>query len=799
MTKMRWPFVVVTTGSLAVAVALLLSIPALIRSVVAGKAEQRGLMLEIDDVSLGLGAVTLSNLRVATKSGDTMRLELRRVRVVPNWKLGIASIEVHGGRLVLRGTATEIEAAAATWRRSRNDATPSVAPAASAPAVTIAGLDVVWRPSPESPLQRIWDLRLKTGDRRVDVRFGLARLELPGLGVDVRGGAASSRSGERPRAMERMDAAGMSAWIDLEHARPTKWVSFLFGASGDPEALPGRQLTDPQRGEVLHAGQLLRRQLKHAASALVPFIPSQGLALGGVEIELRNAGQRLKIGPAGLRVSRENGLLKAVLEPGPRAAAGMDLSIQLPLRDGPVDFRVAGGPVNLAALGVREGDFGLEEVRAARVKAETRARLAADGSWLRVDATGEVKDVTLRQPKLSHSALRDIDIGWSGRGSLSFSPRRLEVEAAQLSIGEVRLELAGSVERTEDYVVVDFGAKVPLAACQTMLESAPAGVFPALDGLKLAGTVSLDTAVAFDTRKPGEANVKWALDNRCRVTSVPASVDPRRFGGVFTYDVQAANGRWLEKTAGPGTNDWVPFGAISTYMETAILVCEDGRFYRHDGFDDYAIQGAIRQNIDAGTFLRGASTVTMQLAKNLYLGREKTLVRKVQEAVFTMLLEQQLTKEQILELYLNVIEYGPGLYGIGPAARFYFAKEPAQLSVAQAFYLASILPNPKAYHFDGDGRLKPGWQRYVRRLIEIAHERGRLTDSEVALALREELVFGRPGSNGDAGAIPALPTDLEPDPYEGGAGVGLRQQHEYVPRALPRRTQGALPSSQPLR
>ena len=116
----------------------------------------------------------------------------------------------------------------------------------------------------------------------------------------------------------------------------------------------------------------------------------------------------------------------------------------------------------------------------------------------------------------------------------------------------------------------------------------------------------------------------------------------------------------------------MPLSAISKFMEVAVLTTEDGGFHRHHGFDHEAIRNSIRENLRRRKFVRGASTISMQLAKNLYLDRGKNLSRKLQEAVLTMYLEQELTKEQILELYLNVVEFGPLIYGIGPAARYYF-------------------------------------------------------------------------------------------------------------------------------
>ena len=194
-------------------------------------------------------------------------------------------------------------------------------------------------------------------------------------------------------------------------------------------------------------------------------------------------------------------------------------------------------------------------------------------------------------------------------------------------------------------------------------------------------------------------------------------------------------------------------------METAVLVCEDGHFPYHHGFDFEAMQNSIRDNLIKGRFVRGASTISMQLAKNLYLGKEKTLSRKLQEAVLTQLLEQELSKRELLELYLNVIEYAPGIYGIGPAARYYFAERPSDLSLAQALYIASILPNPEHQHFERDGKVSLGWTKYLQRLMHIARKIGRINDEQLAMGLTERVAF-RVADSG-SGAFAVSPTLAE--------------------------------------
>jgi monofunctional biosynthetic peptidoglycan transglycosylase len=238
--------------------------------------------------------------------------------------------------------------------------------------------------------------------------------------------------------------------------------------------------------------------------------------------------------------------------------------------------------------------------------------------------------------------------------------------------------------------------------------------------------------------------VRYTATNECRITSVPTDVSPRKFQQSWSRTVLSAEGTPTLIQSGPGTPSWVPRDAISRHMETAVLICEDGAFFRHRGFDDEAIQNSLRENIKAGHFVRGASTISMQLAKNLYLPREKTVSRKLQEAVLTMLLEQELTKDQIMELYLNVIEFGPGIYGIGPAANYYFNTSAGRLSLGQSLYLASILPSPKRQYFGADGAVTPGWTSYLRKLMRIAAKIRRVSESELEEGLMEQVKFKVP-------------------------------------------------------
>jgi monofunctional biosynthetic peptidoglycan transglycosylase len=142
---------------------------------------------------------------------------------------------------------------------------------------------------------------------------------------------------------------------------------------------------------------------------------------------------------------------------------------------------------------------------------------------------------------------------------------------------------------------------------------------------------------------------------------------------------------------------WVPLARISPHLQRAVIAAEDASFFIHEGFDWEGIRDAALDNLEAGEMKRGGSTITQQLAKNLYLSSERSLFRKAREALITRSLERRLTKDRILELYLNVAEWGRGVYGAEAAAHHHFGKSAEDLTADEAAWLAAILPSPQRY------------------------------------------------------------------------------------------------------
>jgi len=160
---------------------------------------------------------------------------------------------------------------------------------------------------------------------------------------------------------------------------------------------------------------------------------------------------------------------------------------------------------------------------------------------------------------------------------------------------------------------------------------------------------------------------------------------------------------------------WVSLSNISPYLIKAVIIAEDDKFWSHHGFDVDAMQKALEKNIEKGAFKVGGSTISQQLAKNLYLTPEKNPIRKLKEAILTWRIEKTLSKKRILELYLNVAEWGEGIFGVEAASLHYYNKTASALNPEEAARLAVVLPNPRKLRVDGESR-------YVERRAKIIYE-----------------------------------------------------------------------------
>jgi len=338
--------------------------------------------------------------------------------------------------------------------------------------------------------------------------------------------------------------------------------------------------------------------------------------------------------------------------------------------------------------------------------------------------------------------------GWHG------PERRLEVTrwrmttdavsaSGSLSLDDVpadpRLDLAFDVER------VDLARLLALSA----LDAPVAVAASAADGRGEGslGSASLSARVTGTLSDAASFSVRQDLDFRPPPRTPPQIERLRR---DFQHEVTLPDGQRKLIDVSPGSPDFVPLREVPPLLLQTLLLGEDAGFFGHGGIDLSELPSAILTNWSRGENARGASTITQQLAKNLFLSREKRLGRKLQEVALALLLESALGKERILEIYLNVIEWGPGLYGLRPAARQYFGKEPDELAPAQMALLVALIPGPVKYQRSlARGTPSPGFRPLVDRLLAKLRSVDALSEEQYYAALADDLQVAVPGGAGE--------------------------------------------------
>lgn len=218
----------------------------------------------------------------------------------------------------------------------------------------------------------------------------------------------------------------------------------------------------------------------------------------------------------------------------------------------------------------------------------------------------------------------------------------------------------------------------------------------------------------------------FALSGNCSAScNDPALVKLKHHFSYVTYDEKGQ--RKVEKReTGPDDPDWVPLAQISENMLDAVANMEDWGFWSHHGYVAAALEQSFIEDVKTDKFSRGGSTVTMQTAKNVFLARDKTIGRKVSELFLSQVLESCFSKKEIMELYLNVVEFGPNVYGLRQAATYYFKEEPMQLNPQEAFYLAWILPRPRNSPPPNNTTLSR-----VTNLMRILSKNGRISEAQL--------------------------------------------------------------------
>ena len=401
------------------------------------------------------------------------------------------------------------------------------------------------------------------------------------------------------------------------------------------------------------------------------------------------------------------------------------------------------------------------------------------------DTGGELHlrgSLAARRFSLYHPKISDTEVEIN-RGRLDFvatlgrGTAALE-KGSRLIMNKMELEPVISV-RTKPSQAVSLDITSAATPANDFFSSLPPGIFDEVRGCRGTGTLTYSLRASLDMAQVDSLKFDSSLrGNDFQLTSF-GNEDLGKLNTDFNYTAYNDKGDSLRTfSVGPSNPDFTPYNDVSPYLKSAITTAEDPRFFVHKGFMEQAFVKSAIQNIKERRFARGGSTLSMQLVKNVFLSRQKTVGRKAEEALIVWLLENTrlVSKTRMFEVYLNIIEWGPstykwpsgkrGVYGVREAALFYYGKRPDELSLAESLYLASIIPKPKYARssFNQYGDLRSSTRYFFRLIANIMSRRGLITPAE-----REAMPLGVNIANparGFMGFIPhpdttrtALPAD----------------------------------------
>jgi hypothetical protein len=390
---------------------------------------------------------------------------------------------------------------------------------------------------------------------------------------------------------------------------------------------------------------------------------------------------------------------------------------------------------------------------------------SASPDAIHAEGTLALEDLALAHHRIAQEPVRHIAFALHGAADITPSADRITVSSLGLTMGGAQASLGGTIEWASDHYLFDGRVSLPRTACEDAVHAIPRDLLGDTASFHFTGDIAASLTARIDSRDLPGTTLQIHVADGCTFTSWPAMADTARFTHEFDHEVQEPDGTTFRMTTGPGTEAWTPITEISPFLVHAVLAHEDSSFFVHSGFAPWAIREALIRDLTAGRYVAGGSTITMQLTKNVFLHREKTLARKIQEVLLTWWLETRMEKQQILELYLNVIEYGPDVYGIRHAAEHYFGRSPADLSPAESAYLALILPNPPRFHEQWvAGEIPRAFRNRIANFVRVCGTRGRYDAAAVAygVAEAETLTFHHEGDPPPAprtteGAVASIP------------------------------------------
>jgi hypothetical protein len=348
---------------------------------------------------------------------------------------------------------------------------------------------------------------------------------------------------------------------------------------------------------------------------------------------------------------------------------------------------------------------------------------------LHIDGYSSIENLFVNHPKIAGKdvAIKNarFDYHWI------VGPRFMALDSTStMQLNSIKCQPYLSYTNENDKVYA-LTLNIPKMKAQDFITSLPKGLFRHFVGMEAHGNFSYSLHFEYNNHKPNDVIFESKLHPENLKITKYGEADLNKMNGDFIYRAMDNGVQQRPIVVGNYNYNFTPLSAISPYLQKCVLTSEDPSFFNHRGFINEAFKQSIAKNIRTKKFSRGASTISMQLVKNVFLTREKTLSRKLEEILLVYILENNhiSSKERMLEVYFNIIEWGPNVYGIGEASHFYFQKSPRDLNLNECLFLATIIPKPKGFmsRFDTDHQLKTYAAQQATFLTKLMFRRNLLT------------------------------------------------------------------------
>jgi len=732
-------------------VASLIAVSLVVPSIAAGRAaaqlERLGLEWTVGDTSLGLRGIGFEDVVIKRKGASAPLARVARLDVGLSWLRALYSPRAALESASLADLTVDVDVEQLRELRSKRPASAASSSGSeqgTLPRVVLAGGRFKLRDT-DGPLIDAELTSFAVADS--SWKAELARVQLGGqvgeqLALEGLHAGGPLR-GRRPQlALARVDAATLilAATRGADDATPSNGVLLRrirkvrsalkaspsgVSASASDDADPDQQPPPAQDADVEASEPLWTRDARlelHGARVLDGAVTPKRAILEKLNVEL------LAEGEASLRVKGD----------GATATGGSLLwDLQVTPRDAKIEGRLSLRDVPVALFTPVLPKLPFYQLERTRVG----ANLAITGKGLEsASVRGElsISELGFESERIAKAPVGPVS--FTARGQATWTPARRELSnlRGEVVVGAARVLITGGLAWPDGAYSVEMKAEMPKTKCSSALAIVPDGVLDDLAVVELKGDIKAKVEMHVDSADLDATKLDFDFEDKCKFAALPEAMNLGRFERPFLHRVLEPDDTVFEMETGPGTPAWTPMEQISPFMVQAVVAHEDGRFFNHRGFAETEIGAALARNLKAKAFKFGASTITMQLVKNVFLHRDKLLSRKVQEALIVWWLEQQVDKKWILELYLNVIEYGTSIYGIRNASLHYFGVLPIHLTPAQAAFLATILPSPKAYDEQyAKGTITDSTKRKVVSFLQHMHERARIDDEALAYGLEE--------------------------------------------------------------